>query len=109
MVFANPLHGANLNSLRSGAQKLAFHSTEPLLQFSDFPDSCIFIHEGTIKMSPIMGLNVSSVLGLILKAIKSSFLLEKNGFINDPNLPEMSASQETLFCGVALDPTVKSH
>ena len=75
MVFAIPLHGANLNSVRSGAPKLAFHSTEPLLQFSDFPHSCIFIHEGTIEMSPIMGLNVSLALVLIPEVIKSSYML----------------------------------
>ena len=81
MVFAIPLHGANLNSVRSGAQKLAFHSTEPLLQFSDFPHSCIFIHEGTIEMSPIMSLNVSLALVLIPEVIKSLFLLERNDLL----------------------------
>ena len=75
MVFTNPLHGANLNSLRSGAQKLAFSVVGSVKQFTEMSDSCISIHEGTREMSPKMGVNVSLALDLILEVVKSSFLL----------------------------------
>ena len=77
MVSANPLHGANLNSLRSGAQKLAFSVVGSVKQFSDFSDSCTFMHDGTKEMSIKMSLSVSLALVLIPGVIKSSFLLEK--------------------------------
>ena len=62
------------------------------MQFSEISLFYIFIHEGTIEMSPEMGPSMVFVLVSPLEAIISTCMLVKVGFIGNPKLPEMSAS-----------------
>ena len=85
-------HDSNLSSLRSGAQNLAFHLLGLVVQFSEISLFYIFIHEGTIEISPEMGPSMVFMLVSPLEAIISTCMLVKVGFISTPKLPEMSAS-----------------
>ena len=62
------------------------------MQFSEISLFYIFIHEGTIEMSPDIGPSMVFRLVLPLEAIISTCMLVKVGFISNPKLPEMSAS-----------------
>ena len=77
-VFTNPLHGANLNSVRSRLFKIAFSLLGSVLHFSEMSYSCIFIHDGTIEKFPKMGSSMVFTLVLMLEGIKWTNILVKS-------------------------------
>ena len=71
-------HDSNFSLIRSWNPEIAFHLVGLVVQISEISVFCIFVHDGTNKVPPEMGLNIGFGLVLTLEAIKSLCLLVKS-------------------------------